>query len=265
MEIRKPDLVLDVGNSRTKAALFFGGRPIRWTTLANGDAVVLRTWLDSDVPQQVVLGSVASPDAQWLEQLYHIASVLEVDGRTNTPLKLAYGTPATLGVDRLANAVAAAALFPGRPVLVVDAGTCITYDLVEADGTYTGGAISPGMDMRAKALHAYSAKLPFVLPNDDPAVLGTTTLESIASGIHHGILGELQVFVESLGYQRPQMAVVLTGGDGMRFARALKSGIFALPLLTLQGLHAILEHHRTLDHGRFAIGGGHGTGAGSSG
>jgi type III pantothenate kinase len=156
-------------------------------------------------------------------------------------------------------------LCPNRPVLVIDAGTCITYDIVEADGTYSGGAIGPGLMLRAKAMHEYSARLPLVVPGEGTPLLGTTTEQSLASGIHHGMVGEIQGFITALGYQRPQMAVVLTGGDGLRFARALKSGIFALPLLTLQGLHEILEHHRTLDHGRFAIGGGHGTGAGSSG
>jgi len=254
VEITNWDLVLDVGNSRTKAALFDHSGVKRWTTLHNGDVPALQQWLGRTSLLQVVVGSVAAPHPLWMDRLRELAPVLEVLGTTPTPLTSVYGTPSTLGVDRLANAVASATLFPGRPVLVIDAGTCITYDIVEADGTYVGGAISPGILLRAKAMHAYSARLPLVVPDEAPPLLGGTTEQSLASGIHHGIVGEIQGFIESLGYQRPRMAVVLAGGDGLRFARAMKSGIFAHPLLTLHGLHAILEHHRTLDHGFFAAG-----------
>jgi type III pantothenate kinase len=254
VEIGKLDLVLDVGNSRTKAALFGSCGVRRWTTLGNGNVAALDQWLGKTSIEQVVVGSVAAPQQAWMDHLRGLAPVLEVLGTTRTPLTNRYGTPTTLGVDRLANAVAAAALFPGRAVLVIDAGTCITYDIVECDGIYAGGAIGPGMVLRAKAMHAYSARLPLVVPSYTPNLLGTSTEQSLASGIHHGMVGEIIGFIASLGYQRPGMAVVLTGGDGLRFARAVKSGIFALPLLTLQGLHAILEHHRTLDHGTLAAG-----------
>lgn len=246
------DLVLDVGNTRTKAALYKGDRPVRRAAMPTGDAAALDIFLGPDRPQAIVLGSVGAADPAFHAHLAALAPMLVVEGDTPAPVTSRYGTPLTLGVDRLANAVGAARLFPGRPVLAIDPGTCITYDLVEADGAYAGGAITPGLRMRAQAMHAYSARLPLVDPAADPPVLGTSTAASLEAGVHHGIVAEMRGFIAA--YQRPGMAVILTGGDAVRFSRALKSGIFAHPFLTLEGLHAILVHHR-VQHGTSA--GGH--------
>jgi len=241
------DLVLDVGNTRTKAALFLGSRVVRMSWLPTGDHQALKHWLGEVLPKATVVGSVAHHDPQFMAHLRSWGPALEVTGATPSPLRNAYGTPLTLGADRLANAVGAASCFPGRAVLAIDAGTCITCDLVEADGTYRGGTIAPGLRMRAQAMHAYSARLPLVEPAEAPPFLGGDTRASLEAGIHHGIVGELRWSIERFGYERPGMAVVLAGGDAPRFARALKSGIFAHPLLTLIGLHAILLYNRALD------------------
>jgi len=241
-------LVLDVGNSRTKAALYNGaGHALRWTHLANGDHRGLDQWLGGLRPAHAVRGSVAAHYPELDRYLAGCCPVLEVTGTTPTPLGNAYASPGSLGADRLANAVGAAMRFSGRAVLVVDAGTCITYDLVDAQGTYLGGAIAPGLQMRAKAMHGYSARLPLVEPGPAPSALGIDTLTSLAAGIHHGLLGEVRHFIDTYGHQRGDMAVVLTGGDALRIASALKSGIFAHPLLTLEGLYAILLHDLGLD------------------
>lgn len=247
MEHPPLDLVLDVGNSRTKAALFAReGHALRWTTLANGDMTGLEEWLGGVVPSHAVHGSVASHHPEMCGYLTGLCPVLEVSGTTATPLGSAYSTPLTLGADRLANAVGAAKYHPGRPVLAVDAGTCITYDLVSAEGIHLGGAITPGMHLRARAMHNYSARLPLVDPGASPAALGTDTRSSLAAGIHHGILGEIMGFMVTYAHHRADLAVVLTGGDALRIATGLKSGIFAHPLLTLEGLHAILVHNLAL-------------------
>jgi len=240
--------VLDVGNSRTKVALFqAAGRALRWTTLANGDRLGLHQWLGGMVPSHAVHGSVASHHPELGRYLAELCPVLEVTGTTATPLRSAYATQHSLGADRLANAVGAATHHPGRPVLAVDAGTCITYDLVSAEGIHLGGAITPGMHLRAKAMHNHSARLPLVDPGPSPAALGSDTRSSLAAGIHHGMLGEVLGFMATYGHHRADLAVVLTGGDALRIATGLKSGIFAHPLLTLEGLHAILVHNLALD------------------
>lgn len=248
MEHYPVHLVLDVGNSRTKVALFqAAGAVLRWTHLPNGECIGLEHWLGGVRPAYTVLGSVAAHHPELARYLASMGPVLEVSGETASPLRSAYSTPITLGADRLANAVGAASHFSGRAVLVVDAGTCMTYDVVDADGTYRGGAITPGLQLRAKAMHAYSARLPLVQPEADPPALGIDTRSSLAAGIHHGILGEVRGFIQSYAHDRPALVVVLTGGDAPRIAAGLKNGIFAHPLLTLEGLHAILLHNLTLD------------------
>lgn len=240
-------LVLDVGNTRTKLGLYGPRGALRWTVMANGDGERLEQWLGPQRPWCIALGSVAAQDAGLLAKLRAIAPVHAITGTAPSPLASLYQSPVTLGVDRLANAVAAALLFPGRHVLAIDAGTCITYDLVSADMVYQGGIIAPGLRMRARAMHHYSARLPLVDPAADTPLLGSDTRSSLGAGVHHGMVAEVSGIVDTLRHQWPGLAVVLTGGDAPRFAFALKSGIFAHPLLTLDGLHALLLHKLALD------------------
>lgn len=265
MEHPSLHLVLDVGNTRTKAALFRGFELLRWAVFDAGDASAAIRWLGDDRPTHCALGSVGAQDSGLMTQLLGLCPVLEVQGATASPLRNSYSTAGTLGADRLANAVAAAAYLPGRSVLAIDAGTCITYDLVRADGTYLGGAISPGLRMRAQAMNAYSARLPLVELGPSIPVLGTDTASSLAAGVHHGVLAEIRGFIKAYGDQTPDLGVILTGGDAPRIAAGSESGIFALPLLTLEGLHAILRYNLALDR---ALGGSSATswhGAGTAG
>jgi len=258
MHTDKLDLVIDVGNKRTKIGLFGTSGIITQGSVATGDLSAVLDLLADERPTAVAIGSTAKVDTGLLEAMGKLAPVLVLDGSSASPLRNGYGTRATLGADRLANATAAAIRFPGRTALVIDAGTCITYDLVTADGTYAGGAISPGMAMRSMAMHAYSARLPKVEVSGKVADLGTTTASSLEAGIHFGILGEMHEFIRRYGYESTAMAVVLTGGDGPRFVNALENGIFAIPFLTLEGYYALLQHHRTLHGGILAAGAGTG-------
>lgn len=234
--------MIDVGNTRMKAARFEHGRPVATISVAHGDVQALRGVMGGVRPRRIVLGSTAGEDPVFIGALHHWAPVVELTGASPAPIRNAYATPATLGVDRLANAVAAHGLFPDRPVLAISAGTCLIYDLVDATGTYRGGVISPGLRMRAKAMHAYSARLPEVDPPEAPDEVGVDTRSSLAAGVHHGSVLEVQGFVDRFRQQHPGLAVVITGGDAPRYIRALKNGIFAHPSLTLLGLHALLEH-----------------------
>lgn len=237
------DLILDTGNTRTKAALFSGARLLRRGSFDTTDELQFDGFLQGVVPDRIAWGSVAATHERLEERIARLAPVFAISGSTAAPIHVKYATPATLGVDRLANAVAAAAMFPQRAVLAVDLGTCITYDPVDRYGTYRGGAISPGVRMRALAMNAYSARLPLVDPGDDPSALGSSTEGALAAGIHQGILGEIKEFMRAYAHDGEPLAVVLTGGDTGRFARAMKSGIFAHPFLTLEGLRLILHHH----------------------
>lgn len=236
------DLVLDIGNSSTKAALFHG-HGMRWVErVPHGVPEGLPHLAARVAPARITIGSVASEGLCDMDALRAIAPVHVITPEGGMPIPSNYATPASLGVDRMANAVAASLSFPGRAVLAIDAGSCITYDLVDASGTYLGGAISPGMAMRARAMHAFSARLPLVQVPAAPALLGCTTDECLASGIHHGMVAEVRGFMAAFREYHPGLAVILTGGDAPRFAAALKFGIFADPSLTLRGLYAILLH-----------------------
>ncbi|MBK9175077.1 MAG: type III pantothenate kinase [Flavobacteriales bacterium] len=237
-------LIIDIGNSRVKTAVFQGDRLLRITALAPGDRSSVQTIAEAHRFDAIAIGSVASPDPQLVVALKALAPVLEIAGNTPSPVVSAYGTPLTLGADRLANAVAAAGFFTGKAVMAIDAGTCITYDVVDPTGTYRGGAISPGMRMRAQSMHDFSARLPLVESDGPmPDHFGTSTLESLRSGVLHGLHGEIAGFMEAFRNRHPEGAVVFTGGDGLRLARAMKSGIFAHPFLTLEGYRRILVHH----------------------
>ncbi|MBL7952582.1 MAG: type III pantothenate kinase [Flavobacteriales bacterium] len=263
--MEKQDLVLDVGNTRVKWAVFNGGEVVANGSFQRGEEKELAGMLATFTVGAIALGATAAVDGMLLDTLRSSAPVLEMTGASDAPIRTRYGTRPTLGADRLANAVAAVKRFPGRASLCIDLGTCVTYDLCEADGTYAGGAISPGFRMRGKAMNAYSARLPLVEPELRPALIGTTTQQSLASGVHYGLLGEVESFIRRYQHGRPGLAVLLTGGDAPRIAGGLESGIFALPLHTLEGYHALLQHHRSLTGGPLSAGIGGGVGPGATG
>lgn len=238
------DLVVDIGNSRVKLALFRGPRVLRFTRVDSLGPAVLRDLLGTDRPGHIAVASVGVPVAPLLPLLSAHAPVVELTGGSPAPMPNSYASPGTLGVDRLANAAALHDLFPDRPALAIDLGTCITYDLVIPGSGFVGGAISPGPRMRGQAMHRYSARLPLVEDPGRPALVGADTAAALASGIHHGVRFELSGMIGELRHQHPGLAVVLTGGAAPDYAAALKSGIFADPLLTLRGLHVLLAHHR---------------------
>lgn len=239
MEPYTDRLVLDIGNSRTKLGLFSAGRLARQAVLANGDLSGIRNFLGAYAVERVVLGSVVRDDAQFWSSLGSIGEVHRITGASPSHLQNLYSTPETLGVDRWANAVGASLLFPGRAVLAISLGTCAIYDLVDSCGVYRGGIISPGFRMRARSMGEFTARLPVVEPVEDPLRIGLSTLDCLSAGVHHGLRSELKATIAEIGQQHPDLAVVLTGGDALRFARGLENGIFAHPFLTLFGLHAL--------------------------
>lgn len=237
------ELVIDVGNSRMKMGLFTAGRIVARATAPHGDIDTVKRFLSQRPPTRIAIGSVAGPDEKFLDALRSMAPLREITGSSPSPVRSLYAAPQSLGVDRLANIVGGALLFPRRDTLVIDLGTCITYDLVDELAVHQGGMISPGMRMRSRAMHAYSARLPEVEIEEEPSLVGRDTASSLAAGVHHGVLMELLGHITVFRQQHPGLAVVITGGDALRFARALKSGIFAHPTLTLIGLHALLHFH----------------------
>lgn len=170
---------------------------------------------------------------------------IELSGKTSLPVKNLYKTPETLGKDRIANAAGANYYFPGRNVLSIDAGTCIKYDFVNSENEYSGGAISPGLDMRFKALHHFTAQLPLIkkMKSGGENLIGQTTKDSILSGVQNGVMAEISGIINQYRDKFKKVSVIITGGDSI-FINTLvskKNRIFAVPDLTLLGLNIILD------------------------
>lgn len=190
-----------------------------------------------------ILCSVQATDAELLNALSKIKTFIHFTYKIPTPLKLSYATPETLGPDRIAASLAAWQLSGGGSVLTVVAGTCITYNIVEANGAFVGGAISPGLNMRLKAMHEFTGKLPLVRMKGDFPLTANTTETSLRSGALNGAVREVSGMIASYGALYPSMKTVISGGDGAFLAEALKNGIFARPELVAEGLNTILNYN----------------------
>lgn len=176
--------------------------------------------------------------AQVIRQL--VPTVLHVTGATPTPLICDYATPDTLGADRLAAAVGAAWCRPNADLLIIDAGTCITYDYVSADGHYLGGNISLGLGMRLRALHEQTARLPLVTAEGKLSLIGRDTNEAIRSGVIKGMDYEIAGYIRRMWQQNPQAHIFVTGGNGYRFAQ--EAEVERNDALVEIGLNCILQY-----------------------
>jgi type III pantothenate kinase len=246
-------LTLDLGNTALKYGLFGPAGLLENGVLAS-PVQLLALW-QRTAPAHAILSSVADEAATqpWLAALAAADGLRRIlpfrPGFTPVPVHNAYATPHTLGADRLAAAVAAASLRPGRATLVLDAGTALKLDLVTADGTYHGGSIGPGLRMRLQALHTFTGRLPLLeLPPAAEVVqlIGDTTASCMLSGVLRGTAAEVRGLVAEYEQRYPGLGLLLTGGDASYLAEALAplaSRIFAVPELVLLGLDKILRYN----------------------
>lgn len=240
------NLVLDLGNSFGKIAVCQGTNVVEtalYEKITSREIAYFHTRY-KDL-KGVIISSVVNDSREMIDYLRSLFSkCIELDHNTAIPLLNRYRTPDTLGYDRIAAAVGAYTICPERNVLVIDAGTAITYDLVTADGEYLGGNISPGLEIRFKSLNRYTNRLPLLeRPEEKPPLLGSSTKEAIQAGIVNGIAFELDGFIGAMAEDHTDLKVVLTGGDAKYFEGKLKSSIFVDLNLNLIGLNRILEHN----------------------
>ena len=238
------NLVIDVGNSSVKSAIF-DGNTLKYSTSSSYEQaeIVLRNLLEDYKPKQAIVSNVGPDLNDVLTVLKKELTLLELNRHTNMPFDNNYGTPDTLGVDRLALAAAACSQYPKKDVLIIDTGTCITYDFVNRKGAYLGGAISPGIQMRYKALHEYTENLPLLNAPSQINLIGDSTKASIHSGIVYGVVNEIEGRIEAFRKENEDLTVVLTGGDTYFLANRVKNSIFANPNFLLEGLNTILIHN----------------------
>ena len=179
------------------------------------------------------------------EPLLSSKFVISLNPSTPLPITNCYKTPHSLGNDRIALAVGATANFPNNNVLVIDAGTCITYDFINSKKEYLGGSISPGIQMRYNALHHFTSQLPLLESVDTAMLTGDNTEGSIHSGIINGVLVEIDGIIQRYTNQYPDIKVIVTGGNAKFFDKGLKNTIFANPNLLMEGLNKILDYNES--------------------
>ena len=193
------------------------------------------------------MSSVSNISEEAEKEITDLLNPFFLSSETKVPFKNNYETPKTLGVDRIALAAAATKKYPQRNVLIIDAGTCITFDFINKKNEYLGGAISLGIAMRYKALHDYTSKLPLLEMHEVSNFIGTNTNASIHSGVVNGVLNEIEGVIKQYQKKYRDLTIVLTGGDTYFLAKQLKSGIFAHPNFVLEGLHTVLTYNLTND------------------
>lgn len=237
-------LIIDIGNTRVKAAVFEKNELKEFFAFKETSQLITSDLFSKYTISACILGSVVNEIEPFIEQLRGKTKVLLFTSETPAPVKNVYRTAHTLGSDRLAGAVGGNAMFPDTTILVIDAGTCIKYNFVTSANEYIGGAISPGLQMRFKSLHTFTSRLPLLQPDETyHKLIGTTSNESILSGVQLGTIAEIEGFIEQYRQLYPDIKIVLTGGDVNFFEKRLKKPIFADSFLILKGLNAILEYN----------------------
>jgi type III pantothenate kinase len=235
------NLVVDYGNSLAKVGIFNHRELVQSHTFANADE--LKFFLQNFSAENFILSSViheADAIANWAkltQRKFILTSHLPL------PIKNLYATPETLGVDRIAGVCGAQYLFPQCHCLVIDAGTCITYDLLDKDGNFQGGGISPGLTMRFQAVNTFTAKLPLVSVVSEADLIGNSTETCIQSGVINGTTEEIKGIIMRYQQKFEGLKVILCGGDARFFENKLKGPIFAIPELVLSGLNSILIYN----------------------
>ncbi|ARN78409.1 hypothetical protein BST97_10660 [Nonlabens spongiae] len=235
-------LAIDIGNTRSKIALMDSENPLGVLTLPHQELIEQIENLCSEKKiHTVALCSVNMIDATLLDRLATIADIFQVSIDNKMPFSNNYKSN-TLGNDRIALVSGAMGMSqPHEPLLIIDAGTCITYDYLDTEQVYQGGAISPGLSMRYKALHTFTAKLPLVEATNKPSTIGTTTIESIQSGVQNGAAMEIDSMIDFYLSRDPNLKIFLTGGDAPLLSEQLKNRFFAAPNLTLSGIYNLYQ------------------------
>jgi len=236
-------LIIDIGNTKTKAAYFSHKELLQSIDFNDFNEQGISKLVNSNEVEKIIISSVKNISDNFRSSLEK-KKVLFLSSTTKIPIVLDYKTPATIGVDRIAAAVGASFLFPNENVLCFDLGSCITSELITADGVYKGGSISPGMSLRFKAMHTFTDKLPLLAASNQNIILpGDSTEACMISGVVNGITYEIKGMIENYASRYPQLKVIFTGGDALYFESLLNMNIFVEPKLVLKGLNEILLYN----------------------
>lgn len=236
------NLVVDIGNTATKLGIFDSTKLIEKKQLSSFNLEKLNQ-LMKEYPSisNSILCSVTNHSIEIEQLLQEKTNFIRFDYGTNIPITNLYLSPETLGKDRLAAAIGANHMYPNQNVLCIDVGTCIKYDFVNQHNQYLGGAISPGITMRYKALKQFTDKLPLVTySSEEISLIGKNTEESIRSGVQRGAIAEINYTIENYLQLFPDLKIIVAGGGSIELQKHLKKDIFASPNLVLYGLNQVL-------------------------
>ena len=238
------NLIIDIGNTTAKVALFDGNEMVEVLTSSNQSLDSIEALCAKYPVERGIVATVINLNECVLADLAALPfPLLWLNHETPLPVVNLYETPETLGYDRMAAVVGANEIFPHNDLLVIDAGTCITYEFIDSKGQYHGGNISPGMQMRFKALHQFTGRLPLIDTNGRKLPMGRDTETAIRGGVLKGMEYEISGYIESMKHKYPELLVFLTGGDEFSFETNVKSVIFADRFLVLKGLNRILNYN----------------------
>jgi len=232
------NLIIDIGNTLVKHAVFNNDQLVEILKTSEIEIGKVNTLIKEFDIKKVIISSVRK-EINWNLDV----EVIHLSHKTSLPINLNYKTPETLGKDRIANIVAVSEEYPNKNVVVIDAGTCITYDFIDKNKDYFGGRISPGLEMRYKSLNEFTELLPKLSVSGESEFIGDDTNSSISSGVEQGVLSEADSFIDGFRNKDEDLIVVVTGGDTFFFENALKNSIFADPNLVLKGLNIILKYN----------------------
>lgn len=236
-------LCIDIGNTKSKVAVFKKGEIIeKWKRKTVGEE-----WIGKVLAEFPIKASIISNTRGFNEAARKVLAsethFIPLNHETPIPITNNYATPETLGRDRLAVVCAAHSRWKNQNVLIIDAGTCITYDAISKEGIYNGGSIHPGLTMRFKALNNYTGKLPLVKKQIMMDFIGDSTQNSILAGVAYATVKEMEGMIAAYKVKFGELKVIITGGDASFFVTQVKSKIFAHSNLVLKGLNKILEYN----------------------
>jgi type III pantothenate kinase len=237
-------LCFDFGNTRLKCAVFSDGKFSEEILLDNDNEETIQSLIQKYKPERSILSSVIDHNSAIEDLLQQVTHFHKLNHLSKIPVTTPVGKPDTIGADRLALVVAAINIFPEKNNLVIGLGSAITYNFVNKKHEFLGGGISPGMEMRFKALHTFTAKLPLVKPEWNFPLVGYDTKTNILSGVIIGMAKEIDGTIDAYAEKYNNFNVLLSGGDIHYFADRLKNKIFADPYLIYKGLYAISEFNQ---------------------
>lgn len=241
-------LIIDIGNTVTKMVAFRGDEPIDEMRTEGVEPDSLDAFVRKHDFRRGIVGAVRDLTAKEEEVLARLHfPLLRFTPDTPVPITNRYRSPETLGTDRLAAVIGASSLRPGKDLLIIDAGTCITYEVIDARGNYWGGNIAPGMQMRLRALHEFTARLPLVEAEGEVPGMGYNTETAIRSGVLRGMKYEIEGYIKSMMAKFPHLEVFLTGGNRINFDTNIINLIFTDKYIVPRGLNKILDYNRPPD------------------